>query len=241
MASDREFQDARSRLILALDVSTLAAATALLDRVEGCVGMIKVGLALFTACGPAAVQEVKKRGFEVFLDLKLHDIPNTVAGAVRSARSLGASMLTLHTSGGSAMLEAAREAALGEVRLLGVTLLTSVGAGDLTTVAIAGTPEEVVWRRARLAAAASLGGVVCSPKEIALARTAIGPRRIIVTPGIRPAGAETGDQKRVATPASAIGAGSDYLVVGRPISAQPDPAEAAVAIVREMAGALGRR
>ena len=238
MTSDSDFQRARSRLILALDVPTIDEASLLLDRLEGQVGVVKVGLELFTACGPQAVREVKQRGFEVFLDLKLHDIPNTVAGAVRSARSLGVSMLTLHTGGGKSMLQAAKEAAAGEIKLLGVTLLTSMGPSDLEEAAIAGTPEEVVEKRASLARAASLSGIVCSPKEIKEARKVVGDGMIIVTPGIRPAGAALGDQKRAATPASAVGDGSDYLVIGRPISAAPDPARAAAGIVREIQEAL---
>jgi orotidine-5'-phosphate decarboxylase len=241
MSSNSDLQEARKRLILALDVPTLEEASAMLDRLEGQVGMVKVGLELFAACGPHAVEAVKARGYEVFLDLKLHDIPNTVAGAVRSARAHGVAMLTLHTGGGRAMLEAAREAAAGEIRLLGVTLLTSMGAEDLEAVAIEGPPEAVVLRRAGLARAASLGGIVCSPKETAKARAVVGDGMAIVTPGIRPAGTASGDQKRAATPASAIGDGADYLVIGRPIGAASDPAGAAAGIVREISEALGRR
>ena len=233
--------DARERLILALDVPDLNAAEALLDRVEGTVGIVKVGLELFTRVGPDAVRAVTRRGYDVFLDLKLHDIPNTVAGAVRSAASLGVSMLTLHTDGGRRMLDAATEAADSALTLLGVTLLTSMGPEDLTDTSVAGTPESVVLTRAVLARNAGLGGIVCSPKEVTAVRDAIGSKMVIVTPGIRPAGAEMGDQKRAATPASAIADGADYLVVGRPISGVDDPAAAATAIAREMAEALEKR
>lgn len=239
--SNAKANDARERLILALDVPDLEAGRALLDRVAGRVGQVKVGLELFTACGPAAVEAVRSRGLEVFLDLKLHDIPATVAGAVRSARSLGVSMLTVHACGGSEMLARACEEAGGEIRVLGVTLLTSLGPEDLAPVAIAGTPEQVVLARARLAAEAGCGGVVCSPREVCAVREAIGGGPAIVTPGIRPAGAAAQDQKRAATPASAIRDGADYLVVGRPIAKADDPGSAADAIVADIAGALEQR
>lgn len=241
MVSEMDLEQSRKRLILALDTPTLEAASVLLDRVQGYVGMVKVGLELFTAAGPTAVEQVKVRGFDVFLDLKLHDIPNTVAGAVRSAKSLGVSMLTVHTGGGGPMLRAAAEAAAGELRLLGVTLLTSMGPEEMRDAAIAGSPEQVVLQRASLARASGLGGVVCSPKETAKVREVIADSMVIVTPGIRPSGAALGDQKRAATPASAIGDGSDFLVVGRPISASEDPGFAASAIVREIAESLEKR
>ena len=230
--------EAGKRLILALDVPTLAAGEALLERIEGRVGLVKVGLELYTACGPAAVEAVKRRGFGVFLDLKLHDIPATVAGAVRSARGLGVAMLTVHTGGGAEMLSRAVEEAGDAIRILGVTLLTSLGAEDLPAVSVSGTPSEVVARRAALAAAAGCGGIVCSPKEVRVVREAAGPGVAIVTPGIRPAGADLGDQKRAATPTSAISDGADYLVVGRPIHGAPDPASAADMIVAEIRHAL---
>jgi len=233
--------DPRDRLILALDVPDLESGRTLLDRVEGHVGLVKVGLELFTACGPAAIEIVKERGVGVFLDLKLHDIPATVAGAVRSARSLGVDMLTVHTGGGREMLARAADEAGDRIRVLGVTLLTSLGAEDLAPTAIAGTPEQVVLTRARLAAEAGLGGVVCSPREVTAIRGEVGGGLAIVTPGIRPAGSATQDQKRAATPASAIGDGSDYLVVGRPIRGAEDPASAADTIVAEIAAALGSR
>jgi orotidine-5'-phosphate decarboxylase len=238
--TERTMTSSRDRLILALDVPDLDTGRALLDRVEGRVGLVKVGLELFTACGPPAIEIVKERGLGVFLDLKLHDIPATVAGAVRAARALGVSMLTVHTGGGREMLNRARDEA-GDITVLGVTLLTSLGAEDLPSIAVSETPAEVVSIRARLAAEVGLGGVVCSPREVRAVRDAIGDELAIVTPGIRPAGAATQDQKRAATPASAIGDGADYLVVGRPIRGAEDPPAAADAIVGEIAAALEKK
>lgn len=232
---------ARKRLILALDVPTIDGATGLLDSVEGHVGVIKVGLELFTACGPRAVETVRERGFDVFLDLKLHDIPNTVAGAVRTAKDLGVSMLTVHTGGGRAMLEAAAKAADGAIRILGVTVLTSLSREDLAEVGMPAEPAELVVRRAKLASEAGLGGIVCSPKEIVAVRRTIPDGMAVVTPGIRPQGAAMGDQKRAATPEAAIGDGADYLVIGRPISGAENPAEAASHIVGAMASAIDKR
>jgi orotidine-5'-phosphate decarboxylase len=236
--NDVTFAQARARLILALDVPSIAAGEELLGALEGQVGLVKVGLELFTACGPAAVEAVKRRGFDVFLDLKLHDIPATVAGAVRSARSLGVSMLTVHTGGGPEMLRRAAEEAGDAIRILGVTVLTSLGPEDLPAVCVAGSPAEVVEKRAALAASAGCGGIVCSPNEVERVRAAVGRGVAIVTPGIRPAGADVGDQKRAATPASAIGDGADYLVVGRPIHGAADRKAAAQAIVEEIRRAL---
>ncbi len=235
-----DVQTAKRRLILALDAPDLTSAGNLLDRLEGQVGVVKVGLELFTACGPAAVEAVKKRGYEVFLDLKLHDIPNTVGGAVRSANALGVSMLTVHTGGAKAMLEAARDAANPGLILLGVTLLTSIGAEDMSDASIAGTPASAVETRARLASASGLGGIVCSPQEIRNVRSIIRPSMVVVTPGIRPGGADMGDQKRAATPESAILDGASYLVVGRPITAAADPARAAAEIAVSIAKALSK-
>jgi orotidine-5'-phosphate decarboxylase len=233
--------EARKRLILALDVPSIAAGEGLLETLEGRIGLVKIGLELYTACGPAAVEAVKRRGFDVFLDLKLHDIPATVAGAVRSALGLGVAMLTVHTGGGAEMLRRAVEEAGNAIRILGVTLLTSLGPEDLKAASIAGTPGEVVARRAALAASAGCAGVVCSPKEVRLVRSAAGQKVSIVTPGIRPTGADVGDQKRAATPGSAIAEGADYLVVGRPIHGATDPAAAADSIVEEIRRALTAR
>jgi len=223
---------ARDRVILALDAPDLDQARTLLERVRGHVGALKVGKELFTAAGVDAVRMARTAGVPVFLDLKYHDIPNTVAGAVRAASRLGVRWLTLHTAGGAAMLEAAaraRDEAGGErVQLLGVTVLTSEAGAD---------PEEVI-DRALLAQRSGLDGVIASPQEARRIRAACGPEFLIVTPGVRPAGAATGDQARVATPGAAIRDGASALVVGRPISAAADPAAAADAIVAEVAAAL---
>jgi orotidine-5'-phosphate decarboxylase len=232
---------ARDRLILALDVPNIESGLTLLNQVKSHVGLIKIGLELFTATGPAAVTEVRKLGFDVFLDLKLHDIPNTVAKAVNSARALGVSMLTVHTGGGKTMLAKAVEAAGNDVKLLGVTLLTSLGAEDLAPAAILPDPGEVVHRRAVLARESGLTGIVCSPMEIENVRQVMGQGGTIVTPGIRPKNSDTGDQKRAATPSSAIEDGADYLVIGRPIHGSNDPAAAAARIVGEIADALKNR
>ncbi len=229
----------RDRLILALDVADLNEASILLDKVAGRVGLVKVGLELFTACGPAAVRAVRERGIGVFLDLKLHDIPATVAGAVKSALTHDVAMLTVHTGGTSAMLKAAAKEAGDHLMILGVTLLTSIGQDDLASVCLAGSPSDIVVKRATLAADCGLRGIVCSPNEVQPIRRAVGDRVAIITPGIRPAGAEMGDQKRAATPAAAISNGADYLVVGRPIRDAADPGAAADALVDEIAGALG--
>ena len=226
------------RIIFALDLADPVAALALVDRLCERIRFFKVGLQLFFAGGWPVVDHIVNRGCQVMLDLKLHDIPATVAGAVRSARGLGVAMLTVHTGGGAEMLSRAAEEAGEAIRILGVTLLTSLGAEDLPAVSVSGTPSEVVARRAALAAAAGCGGIVCSPKEVRVVREAAGPAVAIVTPGIRPAGAELGDQKRAATPTSAIADGADYLVVGRPIHGAPDPASAADAIVEEIRRAL---
>ena len=236
--SSVEYDRARKRLILALDVPDLNAGIDMLDRVENQVGVVKVGLQLFTATGPASVEALKNKGYDVFLDLKLHDIPNTVAGAVRSAKNLGVSMLTVHTGGGETMLTRAADEAGETMLILGVTLLTSMDVADLGPVGIIPRPEEVVLLRTKLAAKAGLGGVVCSPIEITSVRAALGSKGVIVTPGIRPAGQDLGDQKRVSTPGAAISAGADYLVVGRAISGAKNPALAASQIVDEIADSL---
>jgi orotidine-5'-phosphate decarboxylase len=222
----------RSRLILALDVETLAAARQVLQQVHDVVGTVKVGKELFTSVGPAALDLCREFDLPVFLDLKFHDIPNTVAGAVRAATRHGAAWVSLHTAGGAAMLEAAvqaRDETAGATRpkLLGITVLTSLPTLD---------PEEVV-DRALLAQRCGLDGIVASPHDIRRVRQACGPRFAIVTPGVRPAGAERGDQVRVATPGEAIRDGADALVVGRPILGAADPRAAAAAIVAQIAAA----
>lgn len=239
-------RDPKERLIVALDVEGLAQAKSLLDRLQGVVGTYKIGSQLFTASGPAAVELVKKRGGSVFLDLKFHDIPNTVAGAVREAARLGVSMLNVHASGGTAMLKAAAEAAREAARefniakplCLAVTVLTSLDRALLQReLGVAVSVEGHVLHLAGLAKAAGLDGSVCSPQEIRTVRNALGREWIIVTPGVRPTGSGTGDQARVSTPEQAISAGADYLVVGRPITGAPEPAAAAIAILKAMARA----
>lgn len=231
----------RERVLVALDVAALDPALALVGRLRAAVGGFKVGLELCTAAGvPRVVEAVAAAGGAVFLDLKLHDIPNTVAGAVRSVCALGPAvrMLTLHASGGAAMLRAAAEAAAGfreRPLLLGVTVLTSVDAAALRDEGGVGAPlEEHVARLARLARDAGLDGVVASPHEVPAIRRACGDELLVVTPGVRPAWAEAGDQRRVLTPAAALAAGADYLVIGRPITGAADPVEAAERIVREL-------
>ena len=201
--------------------------------------MLKVGSQLYTAEGPRAVDRLAGFGFGIFLDLKFHDIPNTVAGAVSAAADLGGvTMLTLHTSGGLVMMRAAREALTGKKTrpaLLGVTILTSLNSTALREIGIAGTPGARAVSLAKLAKEAGLDGVVASAHEARAVRRACGPKFLIVVPGVRPAAANVNDQSRVATPAEAIRAGADYLVVGRPITSAPDPTVAATAIAKEIA------
>jgi orotidine-5'-phosphate decarboxylase len=236
--------EARDRILVALDVDSPKEADALLDRLAGAVTGVKVGSQLFTAAGPAAVEAALKRGFRVFLDLKFHDIPNTVAGAVREATRLGVFMLNVHAGGGLAMMRAASEAAAraaAEFKVprplcLGVTVLTSLDGRALATeLGVHATVPAHVLRLADLARAAGLDGCVASPHEIALLRRALGAGWVIVTPGIRPAAADD-DQARVATPAAALRAGADYLVIGRPITGAPEPAAAVAAIVESLRG-----
>lgn len=231
---------ARKRLIVALDVPTAKAADELVSRLEGVCSWFKVGMELFTAAGPSVVERLVARGHPVFLDLKFHDIPNTVAGAVRSAARLGVKMVNVHAAGGPAMLAAAREALEGVAdppQLLAVTVLTSMDAAQLKAAGIARLPEKQVTLLARMSLKAGVRGFVCSPQEVALLRELAGPESSLVVPGIRPAGSAAGDQKRLATPADTLRNGASHLVVGRPITQAPDPAEAAEAILREMAGA----
>jgi orotidine-5'-phosphate decarboxylase len=231
---------ARERVIVALDVPDLASLSALLDRLDGRPAFYKVGLELFVGEGERAIELVRSRGGRVFLDLKLHDIPETVARAVTSAARVEAELLTVHTSGGFEMLSRAADAAAGKVKILGVTVLTSLVEDDLRAEGIEQTIPEMVKARARIAARAGISGLVCSPLEIEAARHAA-PGLLIVVPGIRPAsgaGAAKGDQKRVATAGQAIAAGADYLVVGRPIRDAADPAAAFDAVVREIETAV---
>ncbi|MCS6876742.1 MAG: orotidine-5'-phosphate decarboxylase [Geminicoccaceae bacterium] len=229
-------------LLVAIDRPDLASALALAEPLRAIAGGFKLGLELFVAEGPRAVDAFSRLGPPVFLDLKLHDIPNTVAAAVRSAARLGPALLTLHAAGGPAMLRAAAEAARAAgcgLRLLAVTVLTSLDRDDLEAIGVRAAPLEQVVRLARLAVACGIDGIVCSPSEVAAVRGALGPAPILVVPGIRPEGVATADQKRTADPRVATAAGADLLVVGRPITAAADPLAAARAILRELGIASG--
>ena len=215
----------------ALDVNDPVAAERLASRLAGHVGLFKVGLELFVAHGRAAVDAIRKFELPVFLDLKLHDIPQTVEGAARGVAGLGVDYVTVHASGGSEMIRAARRA-LPRTKLLAVTALTSLGPDDLDAVGLA---RDAVARLAKLAVAAGADGVVCAPKEVSALRASLGPVPLLVVAGIRPAGAAAGDQRRTGTPAEAIRAGASILVIGRPLRDAPDPAAAADAIAREIA------
>lgn len=228
---------ARDRLIVSLDVPSAAEAQRIVAVLGESVSTYKVGKQLFTAAGPALVRDLVGSGRKVFLDLKFHDIPNTVAAAVRAASELGVSMLTVHASGGSKMLSAAAEAALSAEQpplVLAVTVLTSLGDADLKEIGVADGAKEQVLRLASLAQKAGCGGVVASAQEAKAIRQAMGASFTIVTQGVRPAGASKDDQVRVATPAEAIAAGADYIGVGRPITRAKDPAAAARAILEEI-------
>jgi orotidine-5'-phosphate decarboxylase len=234
-------ESARQRLIVALDVPDAASAARLVSRLEGTCTWFKVGQELFVAAGPGVLELLLKQGHSIFLDLKFHDIPNTVAGAVRSAAGLGAKMMTVHAAGGPAMLKAARGALEGIANppeLLAVTMLTSMDAGQMGAIGLERGPAEQVELLARMGVATGMRGFVCSPHEVGVVRALTGENGILVVPGIRPAGAAIGDQKRIATPAETLRAGASYLVVGRPITQAEDPAAAAQAIVAEMATAV---
>jgi orotidine-5'-phosphate decarboxylase len=228
----------RNPILVAIDTPDLARARALAASVSGVVGGLKLGLEFFASNGPASVRDAAF-GEDVFLDMKLHDIPNTVAGAVRALLPLAPLFVTVHAAGGGAMMRAAADAAASasgrRPKILGVTVLTSLDAGDLESVGQAASPADQAVRLARLAQASGLDGVVCSPLEVAMLRRACGPGFLLVVPGIRPAGAAAGDQKRVMTPKEAVDAGADHLVIGRPITAASDPAAAARAILAELA------
>ena len=240
---------ARSRLIVGLDVSTQAEAERLVEALVREVGLFKVGKQLFMRTGPGIVEAIRKRGGEVFLDLKFHDIPRTVARASMEATRLGVRMFNVHASGSLEMMhltarEVRRICRLEELRrpiMLAVTVLTSLSQDDLVRVGVRSRVKPQVVRLARLAKEAGMDGVVASPQEVGEIREECGRRFVIVTPGVRPAGELWGDQKRVLTPAEAIRAGSDYVVVGRPVLDAPDPVGAARKIVAEIAGSLGPR
>ena len=222
---------ARDRLVVAVDLSTRDDILRLVDELHGAVGVFKIGLQAFIANGPSLVREVVGRGEKVFLDLKIHDIPNTAQHAVAEAASLGATMLTVHASGGAAML---RACAVDTTLVLGVTVLTSLDDDELARVGFTGGPLDNAVRLARLAKDAGLRGVVASPLEIAAIREACGHDFAIVTPGIRPAGSDAGDQRRTLTPREAIRAGADYIVVGRPITGAKDRRAAAMDLLEGM-------
>jgi orotidine-5'-phosphate decarboxylase len=227
-----------AQAIIALDVPTLDDALGLVDSLGEATDFYKVGLELFTSEGSAAVQALKERDKRVFLDLKLHDIPNTVARAVARARNVGVDLLTLHATGGRPMMEAAAEAAGDDLTLLGVTVLTSMTASDMEDVRgrAVDSIEEEVLRLARLVKASGVRGVVASVRETAPIKEAHGTDLVVVTPGIRLAGDDSHDQARVSTPADAVAAGADYLVIGRSVTQAPDPAEALRRVYEDAAG-----
>lgn len=228
------------RIIVAVDVQTEAQALALVKKLKGKVGVFKIGKELFTACGPSIVKKVQKLGGKVFLDLKFHDIPNTVAKAVAQAAKLGVYMMTIHTSGGPEMMKAAAQAAKENSKkgkepiILGVTVLTSLDDAELKKIGFKYNAEQMVVRLAKMAKEAGLGGIVSSPKEVKKLRKALGKDMALVTPGIRPAWSVAGDQKRIMTPKDAVKAGADFMVIGRPITGHKKPAEAAKLIADEI-------
>ena len=228
---------ARDRLIVALDVPNAAEAQRLVQSLGNSASIYKIGKQLFTSEGPDLVRDLVSSGRKVFLDLKYHDIPNTVASAVRSAADLNVAMLTVHASGGTKMLRVAAEAAgesASKPLVLAVTVLTSMADEDLHEIGITGSAQDQVLRLAKLAQKTGIGGLVASPSELKALRQAIGEGMKFVTPGVRPVGSDKGDQARVATPADAIANGADYIVVGRPITAAADPAATAKAILAEI-------
>jgi orotidine-5'-phosphate decarboxylase len=227
----------QSRIIVALDFSDPGNALELVSQLDPARCRLKVGKELFTRSGPELVKKLVEQQFDVFLDLKFHDIPNTVAKACEAAADLGIWMLNVHAQGGRKMMEAARKAinkADKPPLLIAVTILTSLQAEDLQEIGLAGTPADNVRKLATLAQQSGLDGVVCSPQEITQLRNSLGTDFQLVTPGIRPRGEQAGDQKRVTTPAEAIRAGADYLVIGRPITAAQDPIKALQEIEQEI-------
>ena len=225
------------KIIIALDYPAAAPALALAERLQPELCRLKVGKELFTATGPALLEQLMRRGFEIFLDLKFHDIPNTTAQACKAAAGLGVWMVNVHALGGRRMLEAAREALASSTqppRLIAVTLLTSMAQEDLADIGIKATPAEMVRRLAMLAQDSGLDGVVCSAQEAALLRKQCGNEFCLVTPGIRPAQASLDDQSRVMTPLAALQAGASYLVIGRPITKAADPLQALLDISQEI-------
>ena len=221
----------RDRLVVAVDRSSRDDIFRLLDALHGVAGVFKIGLQAFTANGPALVREIVARGERVFLDLKIHDIPNTAGRTVAEVAALGAFMTTVHAAGGQAMLRACVNA---QLLVLGVTVLTSLDERELERVGFRGTPADNAVRLALLAKECGLRGVVASPEEIEVIREACGRDVIVVTQGVRPEGSEAADQRRMKTPAAAIAAGADYIVVGRPITDAPDPRAAALALIETL-------
>lgn len=238
--------DARDRLIFALDVATFDDVRRWLDLLKGCVRCIKVGKELFVSCGPQVVRLIREEGYEVFLDLKLHDIPNTVAGASKGITGLGVKMFTIHALGGLKMMESARVAVEEEAKksgitmplILAVTVLTSLGGGGLKEVGIERSPMDEVLHLSRLSKKAGLDGVIASPLEVEIVKKEMGRDFIVVTPGIRPMSSSFNDQKRASTPSEAIRKGSDYIVVGRPIRDALDPVSMVKRIVVEVEGVV---
>lgn len=230
-------------VFVALDTIDVAQACEMANRLKNRVGGIKIGLEFFNATGPQGVAEIARLGIPFFLDLKLHDIPNTVAGAMKGVVKLAPRLTTIHASGGFAMMKAAADAAAEEAAkqgvaapcVLAVTILTSIDQTAMTDIGYAGTVLDQVKRLAELAARAGVGGLVCSPHEVAAVRDVVGPDLTLVVPGIRPVWAAAGDQKRIMTPAQAIEQGADLLVIGRPITGDADPAQAADRIAQELA------
>ncbi len=239
--------DKRTRIFCALDSADLETVRSVAQAIAGAVDGLKLGLEFFTAQGPDGIREIAKLGLPIFLDVKLHDIPNTVAGAIRSLAPLAPYYLTLHAAGGEEMLRAARDTAREEAarlslappRLLAVTVLTSLDEGDLAQQGVAGTAREQVVRLAELARRAGIDGIVSSPREIEAIRAACGEGFDIVVPGIRPGGGDAQDQKRVMTPGEAVRAGASALVIGRPITGAADPAQAAAQIRAEVDAEVG--
>ena len=235
------------KLIVALDVDTPAQALSLVNKLNTVAGMFKIGSTLFTLAGPQIVRDIVNSGAKVFLDLKFHDIPHQVAGAARSAAQLGVTLFTIHASGGADMMRAAVDAVADvaeregrePAKVLAVSVLTSIDANTLAQIGVNSSPEESVLRLVKLAEQSGVDGIVASPQEAAAIRASVSnDKLLIVTPGIRPAANDAGDQRRVSTPAAALAAGADYLVVGRPITGAPDPVAAARQIAAEMQQAM---
>lgn len=227
----------RAPIAVALDVPQLSSAVALARDVSPEVGFIKVGLEAYLRDGKSGLNEIMAAtspGTSLFLDLKLHDIPNTVAGAARSVSDLGPEILTVHAAGGPEMIHAAAQA-VPDTRIAAVTILTSLSGEELTRIGYAGSPLEAVCRLSRLAVDSGARAIVCSPLEVTAVRETVGPDVLLITPGVRPADGDTGDQQRVATPKQAIAAGADLLVIGRPITGARDPREAARLIASDIA------